>query len=148
MKAFIGRLLAKLPGNRAGFTLVEMLVVVAIIVALAAVIVPTVTIFLGRGEAAAREAEMEAVQTAIDSLMVSESLTSVGPLIDAGPPVVGTGQTEFTRDFRAVDFSPDASAVALLTQYMRDEVTQFCTPGTVTARSPVRLSQWALARLP
>ncbi len=118
MKAFIGRLLAKLPRNRAGFTLVEMLVVVAIIVALAAVIVPTVTILLDQGEEGAKDAELQALQTAVDSMMVGEGLTSVVPSneVDGGPTF---------RDFRTVDFNPDA-AETLLTLYMRDDVTQFC----------------------
>ena len=116
MKAFIGRLLGKLPGNRSGFTLVEMLVVVAIIVALAAVIVPTVTVLLGRGESAAREAETVAVQTAIDTMMTDKLWTEVKP--SAGP----------TRDFSATggnDFSIDASGVYLET-YIREPLTAFC----------------------
>ena len=116
MKAFIGRLLGKFTGNRSGFTLVEMLVVVAIIVALAAVIVPTVTVLLGRGESAARDAEVVAVQTAIDTMMTDKLWTEVKPL--AVP----------THDFSIAggnDFSIDASEVYLET-YLREVSTTYC----------------------
>ena len=56
------RLSRRLPGSEAGFTLVELLVVVGVIVALAAVIVPSVVKFSGKGETGAKAAEGENVQ--------------------------------------------------------------------------------------
>ncbi|MFQ6026120.1 MAG: type II secretion system protein [Dehalococcoidia bacterium] len=107
-------------GSRLGFTLVEMLVVVAIIVALAAVIVPTVTILLGQGEEGAQKAEWATLQSAFDAMMTNEGFTTVGP--DAAG-----GEDALTRDFRAVDFDLDAvGEVFLPPDYMRDKVTQFC----------------------
>ena len=49
-----------------GFTLIELLVVIGIIVALAAVTVPLVTKFAGKGDEGALEAETQTVQTVMD----------------------------------------------------------------------------------
>ncbi len=112
MKAFIGRLLAKLQGNRAGFTLVEMLVVVAIIVALAAVIVPTVTVLLGRGEAGAQKAELASMQTAMDAMMASQGILVVDEQL--------TDTNVLTLDIVPAD------VVDSLSNYFREETSTFC----------------------
>ena len=51
--------LGRVARDQRGFTLIEMLVVVGIIVALAAIIVPLVVAFSGEGEKASREGERE-----------------------------------------------------------------------------------------
>ncbi|MBA7640207.1 hypothetical protein ES703_47872 [subsurface metagenome] len=63
-------------GNK-GFTLVELLIVIAIVGVLAGVVIPRVTQFIGRGETEAAKAEAVSVQTAMDTMMVEEGLTSV-----------------------------------------------------------------------
>ncbi|MBI4282804.1 MAG: prepilin-type N-terminal cleavage/methylation domain-containing protein [Chloroflexi bacterium] len=60
-----------------GFTLVELLVVVAIIVALAAASVVAVGRFAGKGEEGARASEAEAVQAAMDTMMAENSIAAV-----------------------------------------------------------------------
>ena len=57
-----------------GFTLVELLVVVGIIVALAGVIIPNVTGFINKGDDAARGAEFNEVQQSIDTYIVDNYL--------------------------------------------------------------------------
>ena len=49
-----------------GFTLVELLVVIGIIAALAAVVIPNVSQFVGSGETAANQTELVTVQAALD----------------------------------------------------------------------------------
>lgn len=60
-----------------GFTLVELLVVIGIIGALAAVVIPNVSRFAGSGDTAANETELQTVQAAIDLYMANTGATAV-----------------------------------------------------------------------
>ncbi|MDZ4247522.1 MAG: type II secretion system protein [Dehalococcoidia bacterium] len=65
-----------------GFTLIELLIVVAILGVLAAVVVPNVGRFLGRGEIEARRAEKHNIQAAVTAMMVDNNLATIpNPLI-------------------------------------------------------------------
>lgn len=66
-----------------GFTLMELLVVLAILGLLAAVLVPNMGKFIGRGTAEASSTEIQAIQTAIDLYMADNNLTAIGA--QAGP---------------------------------------------------------------
>ena len=69
--------MARSKRNQAGFTLVELLVTVAIIVALAAAIIPNVSRFSGKGDEGARASELEAVQAAVDAMMANQGITAL-----------------------------------------------------------------------
>jgi len=60
-----------------GFTLIELLIVVAILGVLAAVVIPNVGRFIGRGEAEAGETEFSNIQTAVVSMMVDNGLSEL-----------------------------------------------------------------------
>ena len=60
-----------------GFTLVELLVVIGIIAALAAVVIPNVSQFVGRGDAAANTTEAQTVQAAVDLLMADTGAVAI-----------------------------------------------------------------------
>ncbi len=68
--------------GQAGFTLVELLVTIGIIVALAAITVPLVTKFTGSGQTGSMLAETENVQTAMSIMMADQNITTVDELIN------------------------------------------------------------------
>ena len=94
-----------------GFTLVELLVVVAIIVALATASVVSVTQFAGKGEEGAQATESDSVQAAMDTMMADVAVIAV-TANDLG--TLGT----------AADFSASPTEGAL-TAYLRDNLTTY-----------------------
>ena len=59
-----------------GFTLVELLIVLAILAVLVAVVLPNFTGLLGGSQTTAADAEKVIVQTAVDAKMAAESLAT------------------------------------------------------------------------
>jgi type IV pilus assembly protein PilA len=73
MKAYLKRV----HRESKGFTLVELLIVIAILGVLTAVVLPNVTGLTSEGQTEAAKAELITVQTAMDTMMAKESLSSV-----------------------------------------------------------------------
>ena len=69
--------------EESGFTLVELLIVVGIVVALAAASITSVIQFADKGEEGARSAEGDTIQAAMDTLMADSAVISV-PANDLG----------------------------------------------------------------
>ena len=104
------RLLEGLGKAQKGFTLIELLVVIAILGLLAAIAIPNVAQFIGRGETEARQTEHHNIQVAVLALMAD---AGVGELDDdyygvkdtPGTPLTGVdlvkatvNGTEYTLD--------------------------------------------------
>lgn len=108
----------KLLGKQGGFTLVELLVVVGIIVGLAAVIVPTVTRFSSKGDDGARAAEKENVQAAMDAMMADKNITTV---------TASVSDAAGTSDFSALPVGTGSAPLyaAGASSYLRTNPTKY-----------------------
>jgi type IV pilus assembly protein PilA len=71
------RVLERISRDSKVFTLVELLILVAMLGALAAVVIPNVTVLSEEEQAETAQAELETVQTAMDTMMAKTGRTSV-----------------------------------------------------------------------
>lgn len=94
--------------KQSGFTLVELLVVVGIIVALAAVLIPNIARFTGSGETAGAESELDSVQAALDTAMADNGLSVV---------TAQSGVTDFSSAGGA-HFTGDPAAIPPTAEYL------------------------------
>ena len=119
----VSRRARRFMASQEGFTLIELLVVVIIMGVLAAVIVPNVARFAGRGQDEARRTETKDVQTAVDALMADQRLAAV---TDHSAATGGTtGVIDFSTAGTAVLAAP---ATYLFPSWMRQNPAANPTP--------------------
>jgi len=80
--------------NGQGFTLIELLIVVAILGVLAAVVIPNVGRFIGRGETEAAETELSNIQSAVIAMMTDTGI----PQFTDNASLHSTGQAGATNN--------------------------------------------------
>ena len=110
-----------------GFTLIELLVVIGILGAIAAIVVPNVGKFIGRGKTESYETELHNIETSVMAMLVDDADST----LDSVP--VGA-----TTDMSQVTGSKLDATVILLSEYVTglaaDDVT---TALEETANPPV-----------
>ncbi len=121
MRSFIKKRLGSHIKDQQGFTLIEMLVVIGIIVALAAVIVPLVIQFSGEGAQASADAEWDTLQTTIDIMMADNELDAL------------TGNSAPGAETTIADID-DLGSGFDLSEYTRDPETNYCYAWDTTGR--------------
>lgn len=101
--------------NQRGFTLVEVLVVVAIVGVLAAVAVPMVTMFIGEGQTEAELTELHNIETSVAALLVE---SDDGVLIGLNAPADLVNQNDMDEIGAMITIPPAAAAFRPLSYYM------------------------------
>jgi len=116
-----------------GFTLIELLVVIGILGAIAAVVVPNVGKFIGRGKTEAYATELHDIQTSVMAMLVDSKTSKLG-----GTTPLVAGSTTANMSLVVTTDTTTTPTPLVLTAYLTglgpDDPT---TPAVETAEPPI-----------
>lgn len=104
--------------NNKGFTLVELIIVIAIIAILLALITPNLTAFLGTAEDTAEKANAKTAYSSAFAWATSEK--AAGRTVTAGTVTITKGESTLTTN-------PATTYDGVLTYFVADEITKGTT---------------------
>lgn len=123
-----------------GFTLVELLVVIAIVGVLAAVVVPNVGKFIGRGRTESYAAELHNVQTAAMAMLTESTSGKLDAAVtatkDMSTVLADSGAKNLSQYLTGLGDDPDTTGTTETTCVTSGCSYAFDVNGTVTQTTP------------
>lgn len=118
MKKLLNRryIMKKMFKQDKGFTLIEILIAIALLAVIAAIVVPNVTGFLGRGQSEAYKTDKKVIQAAVDAYYTDPSTKSGGTR--QYPTYSGLGGSSFAGPGNGIYIS--FGKLATTTLYLND----------------------------
>ena len=109
MQGLVRKSIQQLGRNEAGFSLIELLVAIGIMAAIAAITVPLVTRFATSGESGAQVAERETMQVTFDTWIAENAWPTITPRQSGAPTQVFDGGAGNGPDFVTTGYLRDAT---------------------------------------
>lgn len=100
----------KMKNTQQGFTLIELMIVVAIIGILAAIAIPQYQDYTARSQIASGLSELNPLRTAAEELIQRGQVESDTDLFDLGAPGASEGDTDVDTQFGQISMNADAPA--------------------------------------
>ena len=124
MQGLVKKLVQRLGRHEAGFSLMELLVAIGIMAAIAAITVPLVTRFASSGESGAQTTEKQTMQTTFDTWIADNAWPTIAPRDGGAPTQVFDGGGGNGPDFAATGYLRGATTTYWYCWTNDGEITQ------------------------